>query len=128
MSRKPRFVAAEAFLATLSPSERKAAAAKAAAIIAEEVTLRDLRKARDMTQAEIGAALKIGQDQVSRLEQRTDMLLSTLRNYVTSLGGDMHVLVEFPDRPPVKLASLADVFESKEMATRKGKRGRRRAA
>jgi hypothetical protein len=127
MTPKPRFIPAAAFLATLSPAERRAAKAKAATIIAEETTLRDLRKARDLTQAEIGAALKIGQDQVSRIEQRTDMLLSTLRNYVASLGGDMHVLIEFPDRPPVKLANLSDIFETGTTSGRKKNRIKKRA-
>ena len=128
MKTTSRFVPAQAFLAGLTPAERRAAKSRAAKIIAEETTLRDLRKARDLTQAEIGATLKIGQDQVSRLEKRTDMLLSTLRGYVASLGGDMHVLIEFPDRPPVKLANLADVFESESEPVRKRKRARRPAA
>ena len=127
MTPKSKFVPAEAFLSRLTAEERAAAKVQAAKIIVEEITLRDLRRAREMTQADIGAALKIGQDQVSRLEQRTDMLLSTLRSYVASLGGDMHVLIEFPNRPPVKLANLSDVFDAETGSGRRRRRAKKRA-
>jgi transcriptional regulator with XRE-family HTH domain len=80
-------------------------------LIAEEMTLRDLRKARALTQVRLARTLGIGQEHVSRLEQKSDMLLSTLASYVRAMGGDLQLLVEFPDRPPVKLANLADIFE-----------------
>jgi transcriptional regulator with XRE-family HTH domain len=85
--------------------------ARAKKLIAEELTLRDLRKARALTQVQLAKALGIGQEHVSRLEQRTDMLLSTLAGYVKAMGGDLRLVAEFPDRPPVTLANLADVFE-----------------
>ena len=53
--------------------------ARAAELIAEEMTLRDLRKARKLTQVRMAHTLGITQDSVSRLEQRSDLLLSTLR-------------------------------------------------
>jgi hypothetical protein len=42
--------------------------------------------------------LDIGQDSVSRLEQRSDLLLSTLRSYVNAMGGSLQLTVRFPDR------------------------------
>jgi DNA-binding XRE family transcriptional regulator len=85
--------------------------ARAKKLIAEELTLRDLRKARALTQVQLAKALGVGQEHISRLEQRADMLLSTLTSYVRAMGGDLRLVAEFPDRAPVALANLADVFE-----------------
>jgi len=63
----------------LSPAQRKKVEARAAALIAEEMTLRELRKARMLTQVPMARALGVTQDSVSRLEKRSDLLLSTLR-------------------------------------------------
>lgn len=106
--------------------------ARANELISEEMTLRDLRKARALTQVELAKALDIGQEQVSRIEQKSDMLLSTLADYVRAMGGDLRLIAEFPDRPPVFLLNLADVFEAKpdQPRSRKGAKkseGRRAA-
>ena len=109
--RKAKFVDADSFIASLPPGRRAAVEARAKQLIAEELTLRDLRKARDLTQVQIGAMLGIGQEHVSRLEQRSDLLLSTLASYVKAMGGNLKLIVEFPDRDPVALSSLANIFE-----------------
>jgi hypothetical protein len=54
-------------------------------------------------------ALGITQDSVSRLEKRSDLLLSTLRKTVKAMGGSLSLVAEFPDRGPVVLAGIADV-------------------
>ena len=105
-----KFVPAKTFLSRLSSAEKAKAKVKAKAIIAEELTLGEMRKARALTQAKIGAKLNISQDQVSRLEKRTDILLSTLKKYVSAMGGSVHVMVEIPGKPPVKLADLPRVL------------------
>lgn len=80
------------------PRERRARiAARAAAIMAEEMSLRDLRKAMDRTQMTLARKLRMGQDGVSRLEHRADMLISTLRDYVRALGGELEMAAVFPD-------------------------------
>lgn len=109
-----------------TPEDHAYVAARAEILINEERTLRDLRKARDMTQAQLAKTLGIGQDHISRLEQRSDMLLSTLVSYVQAMGGNLRFLVEFPDRPPVTLSSLGDVFDAPEKPKRK--RGKKAAA
>lgn len=91
----------------LSASRRKKVRARAAEIIAEEMSLRDLRKARKLTQTKVAKALGITQDGVSRLEKRSDLLLSTLRKTVRAMGGDVRIVAEFPDRSPVALAQFA---------------------
>ena len=91
----------------LSASRRKKVEAQAAALIAEEMTLRDLRKARELTQARMAEQLGITQDGVSRLEKRSDLLLSTLRKSVEAMGGRLSLVAEFPDRAPVVLTGIA---------------------
>ncbi|MBE0532917.1 MAG: XRE family transcriptional regulator [Rhodospirillales bacterium] len=93
----------------LPAKRRRKVEARAAELIAEEMTLRDLRKARDLTQARLAEMLDIGQDSVSRLEQRSDLMLSTLRGYVAALGGRLELIAKFPDRPDVALTGLADL-------------------
>ena len=89
------------------PTERRAKIeARAEELIAEEMTLRDLRKARDLTQERMAELLSVGQDNISRLESRADMLVSTLRSYVAAMGGSLDLIVRFPDRPAVSLSAL----------------------
>jgi transcriptional regulator with XRE-family HTH domain len=89
------------------PAERQAKIkARAAELIAEEFALRDLRKSRRVTQAEMAQRLGGQQVYVSRLEGRSDMKLSTLRNYVRALGGELQVMVTFPDNETLKLKDI----------------------
>ena len=91
----------------LSPAQRKKVEARAGELIAEEMTLQELRKARKRTQVSMAKDLGITQDSVSRLEKRSDLLLSTLRKAVEALGGTLSLVAEFPDRRPVVLAGIA---------------------
>ena len=91
----------------LSPAQRRKVEARAAQLIAEEMTLRQLRQARKLTQQKVAKHLHIGQEGVSKLEQRTDLLISTLRNCVKGMGGDLRLVAHFPDRPPVELVGFA---------------------
>jgi DNA-binding XRE family transcriptional regulator len=92
----------------LRPAQRKKVEARAAELIGEEMTLRELRRARKLTQVRMAKALGITQDSVSRLEKRTDLLLSTLRKTVRAMGGDLSLVAEFPDRPPVVLSGISE--------------------
>ncbi len=91
----------------LSAARRKKVESRVAELLAEEMTLRDLRKARKLTQVRLAKQLKITQDSVSRLEQRSDLLLSTLRKTVKAMGGNLSLVAEFPDRAPVVLSGIA---------------------
>ena len=82
----------------LPAARRKKVEARAEGLIAEEMSLRDLRKAMNRTQVEMAKALKVGQDTVSRYEQRSDMLLSTLQGYVQAMGGELDLVITFPNR------------------------------
>jgi DNA-binding XRE family transcriptional regulator len=92
----------------LSPAQRKKVEARVARLMAEEMTLRELRKARKLTQVRMAKTLGITQDSVSRLEKRSDLLLSTLRKTVEAMGGNLSLVAEFPDRPPVMLSGIAE--------------------
>ena len=72
----------------------------------ELATLKDLRLAAQQTQEQLAAILGVGQDTISRLEKRSDMLLSTLRHYVESMGGKLELVAQFPNRPPVVIEHL----------------------
>src|SRR5260370_17148047 len=92
------------------PAARQAKiAARTQELIAEEMTLRDLRKAQKLTQGQMAAVLKIGQDSVSRIEKRSDLMLSTMRSYVEAMGGSLALGVRFADRGPVVLSSLWEI-------------------
>lgn len=92
----------------LSPTHRKKVEDRAAQLIAEEMTLRELRHARKLTQVRIAKTLGITQDSVSRLEKRSDFLLSTLRKTVEAMGGNLSLVAKFPDRAPVILSGISE--------------------
>jgi transcriptional regulator with XRE-family HTH domain len=73
------------------------------------MTLRELRRARKLTQVRMARKLGIGQDGVSKLEKRADLMISTLRKTVEAMGGSLSLVAEFPDREPVVLSGIAEV-------------------
>src|ERR1700741_4671074 len=96
----------------LPAARRKKVRARAAELIAEEMTLRDLRKARAHTQVSMAKKLKVGQDGISRLEKRQDMYLSTIRDYVEALGGTLELVAKFPNRPDVVVTGFEKVDDN----------------
>jgi len=94
-------------LAGVGADRRSKIDARAADLIAEELSLRDLRRAHELTQRRMAEHLGVGQEGISRLEKRSDLLISTLRGYVEAMGGRLRLVAEFPDRPPVVLSGLA---------------------
>jgi transcriptional regulator with XRE-family HTH domain len=94
-------------LATL-PVKRRANIERRASELA---TLKDLRQAVERTQEELAKSLGVGQDTISRIERRSDMLLSTLRRYVEAMGGKLELVAEFPDRPRIVIDQLTTTRE-----------------
>src|SRR5580704_5787083 len=92
----------------LSPARRKKVETRAAQLVAEEMTLQELRLARKLTQVRMAKELGISQDGISKLEKRSDLLLSTLRKTVEAMGGSLSLVAEFPDRDPVVLSGIAE--------------------
>ena len=80
----------------MSPEAQARAAARAEAMLVE-MQLQELRKARKVTQVEVAKAMSVEQATVSKLEHRDDMYVSTLREYVKALGGELKLVASFPD-------------------------------
>jgi DNA-binding XRE family transcriptional regulator len=104
----------------LPPDQQKDIEAQAAQLIEDELTLRDLRKAHELTQTRMAEALHISQDGVSRLEKRSNFLLSTLRSYVEAMGGKLRLVAEFPNRKPVTIGGLDSLDIDTKPPRRKG--------
>ena len=68
-----------------------------------QATLAQVRKARAFTQATLAELLEMDQSEVSRLEHRSNMLLSTLRSFIRATGGELQLIATFPDAEPVQL-------------------------
>lgn len=103
----------------LSPARRKKVETRAAQLIAEEMTLQQLRSARKLTQVRMAETLGISQDGISKLETRSDLLLSTLRKNVEAMGGSLALVAQFPDRDPVVLSGISGVEREPRRAGRK---------
>jgi transcriptional regulator with XRE-family HTH domain len=82
--------------------------------VAEEMSLREIRKANKLTQDTVAKNLNMTQSDVSKLERRTDMYVSTLRNFVHATGGEMEIVVRYPDSPPIKINQFSDLEENQD--------------
>ena len=80
----------------MSPERRERNRERTAALLLA-MDLAELRGKLDLTQEEVAARLQISQSNVSRLEKRRDILVSTLRDVVEAFGGELHLVAEFPD-------------------------------
>ena len=97
------------FLASLPAERRERIEAHSRELIAEEYSLRELRAARDRSQQQIAERLGVNQAAVSKLERRTDMYVSSLREYIKAIGGELEIVARFPDRPPVRINHFAKI-------------------
>ena len=85
-----------------------AAEARGRELIREEMTLQALRKQLELTQESMAERLDIRQGNISKVENRSDMLISTLRSYVEAMGGTLELVARMPGRPPVTLDGFTD--------------------
>lgn len=106
---KTKGVSLDDMIARIPAEDRQEVERRAAVLIAQHHALRDVRKAMGKTQAAVAKQLGIKQENVARIEQRGDMLLSTLRGYVRALGGDVRLVVDVKGHPPVELEGLGDL-------------------
>jgi ribosome-binding protein aMBF1 (putative translation factor) len=86
------------YMAKLPKKRQQAIKKRAAELIAEEATLRQLREARTRSQEEVAKKLHIKQAAVSKLERRADMYVSTLRSYIEAMGGKLEIIARFPNQ------------------------------
>jgi DNA-binding XRE family transcriptional regulator len=106
-------------LAGLSDENRAKVEAGAERIYDEYLTLQELRKAKQVTQQELSRRLNKRQSTIAQMEKRSDLMISTLRDYIEGLGGKLTLQVELPGHAPVTLNGLGDTEEiggSKVMA------------
>ncbi len=96
----------------MTPAQRANAAVKAAAL-REEMTLGELRQARDLTQENLGQTLHVGQAAVAKMEKRADMYVGSLRRFIEAMGGELDIVARFPDGA-VKIRNFAAIGERAE--------------
>jgi len=72
--------------------------------------LRELRMTAGKAQADVATALRIKQPSVSKVENQTDMYVSTLRAYVEAIGGRLELIVRLPERPVARFYRLNDAL------------------
>ena len=73
-----------------------------------EMPLHELRRARALTQRDLAETLEVNQPAVSKLEQRADVYVSSLRSYIEAVGGKLKIVAEFPEGE-VAITNFSDV-------------------
>lgn len=77
-----------------------------------EMALAEVRKAMSLTQEDLAALLHIKQAALARMENRTDMYISSLRKYIAALGGELDIVARFPEGE-VHIQKLQDLHLEK---------------
>jgi hypothetical protein len=80
----------------MSPEARARSEAKARKLMAE-MPLNEIRAARELTQEHLAKVLHVKQASISKLERRADMYISTLRDFVRAMGGELEITARFPE-------------------------------
>lgn len=84
----------------LSPEGQARVQARVAATLSEiahDAVLGELRQARGLSQKELAERLQVQQPSIAKLEGRTDMYISTLRNHIRAMGGELEIIARFPE-------------------------------
>ena len=87
----------------LTSTERALSRARAKEIVVQGLTLRELREQCEVTQVDLAARAATTQSEISRVEQRADVMVSTLREYVRGLGAELELTARFPDGGTVRV-------------------------
>jgi transcriptional regulator with XRE-family HTH domain len=77
----------------------------------QRMALEELRGAKQLTQSDMAEMLDVPQSSISRIEQRADMYLSTLRNYIHAVGGELRIQAVFPDGGTVVIDRFGEYEE-----------------
>lgn len=62
-----------------------------------ELPLHELRQTKALSQVDLAKSLCVHQAAISKMEHRTDMYISTLREYIRAMGGDLEIVARFPE-------------------------------
>jgi transcriptional regulator with XRE-family HTH domain len=101
--------------AKMPANARKRAEARAN-VLMQEMPLYELRRARQLSQVQLARELHVGQANVSKIERRADVYISTLRSYVEAMGGELEITARFP-QGTVKINQF-ETIEEKPAPTR----------
>jgi len=93
---------------SLSDADRSHISQRSAELINEYETLQSLRQALELTQSDVANTLNVHQVSVSKIEKRNDLKLSTLRDYLSSLGGNLRIMVDFPGKQSITLKGFGE--------------------
>ena len=93
--------------ATMSPERQARTTMRAKAMLAE-MHLAEVRRARDLSQVELAEKFGTTQPEISKIESRADMYVSTLRKYIEAAGGSLEIIAHFPDSD-VRLSQFAQL-------------------
>lgn len=94
---------AKEYLEKLPTGRREAIKARADELIAEELSLAELRDLLEHSQAGLAKKMRVQQAEVSKIERRRDIYVSTLRRYVEAACGPLEIVVRIPNQQPVRL-------------------------
>jgi transcriptional regulator with XRE-family HTH domain len=106
----------------MSPAVRAASEREFQKMV-QEMPLRRLRDARELTQENLAKVLRVKQSEVSKIERRTDMYLSTLASYVKAMGGTLEIRVAFPNGEVVKINQFESLTEPSDARAAKKTKG-----
>jgi len=95
------------FVARLPKDRQEKIEASAQKLKVEYLALQGLRKAKHLTQQQMAAMLGVDQGNISRLEKRSDLMISTLLRYIEAMGGELSIIAKFPDLPPIEVTGFA---------------------
>jgi transcriptional regulator with XRE-family HTH domain len=96
--------------AELSPQTQEKSAALTRKMF-NEMPLHELRNARGLSQQDLALLLNVQQPAIAKLERRTDVYISTLRNHIEALGGQLEILARFPEGD-VRITNFSSIAEA----------------
>lgn len=97
----------ESFIASLPQRRQLKIQEGVEQLCAEYMALQEIRKAMNLTQEQLAGLLEIDQANLSRMEKRTDVMVSTLRRYIEAVGGTLHIMATLPTGALVELVGLS---------------------
>ena len=95
-----------------SPERRQRIEEKKAAL-REEMSLAEIRAALFLTQSTLAETMDVGQAEISKIEGRTDVFISTLRRFINAMGGELEINAVFPDRT-IEIQNFSSFSEDTE--------------
>jgi hypothetical protein len=93
------------------PAERRVGIEARVQQAQRELPLHEIRRARALTQVQLAEEMGASQGEISALERRTDHYVSTLRRYVSAMGGELEIVARFPNGEAIKIQSFGDMSE-----------------